>query len=355
MRICDVSKTGARARAVRVCGSLLICAVILQHQGVVFADVSALSIRALAITAAQLGSVESSRRVLSTAMADGFNTLFVPIPLDGASGAVADSIDAVIREARERGVRVHASIQVLRAANADELPASREHVVYRNPQWLMVPRDLGIEMLSLEPRNPDYIGRLARWTRANGDRADGLYLSVLQPEATDYVANAIKAIVSRFPVDGVHLEALRFPSADFDYNRRAQDAFRSARRPALDAAERARLDDVQAIDPFGYAEELPGEWRRFRSTRLTSLVAQIRTTVRAVRPTALVSASVLAGADRALERHSQDWRTWLDNGFVDALSDESTVTTLLSSYETLIDRAPASASAAETPAAAGSQ
>jgi len=335
----------------RVTASLLICAAVLRHDGVAFADDSPGSIRAVAVTAAQLGSPESSRRILSSAMADGFNTVFVSIPLEGVSREAADAIDAVIREARQHGVRVHASIQVMRAARPDELPSSRDHVLYRHPQWLMVPRELGIEMLGLDPRNPDYLGRLARWTRANSDRADGLYLSILQPDATDYIASAVKALVARFDVDGVHLEGLRFPGPDFDFNGRSQDAFRAVRRPALDAAERVRLDEVEAIDPFGYAGEFPDDWRRFRTTRLTALVAQLRTAVRSVRPAALVSASVLAGADRALERHSQDWRTWLDNGFVDALSDESAATALLSSYETLIDRAPVTASAAD----AGSQ
>jgi hypothetical protein len=327
----------------------------LLQPGVVRAEVPPLPLRAVAVTAAQLSSADAPRRILAAAMADGFDTVFVPIALDGTTAAVGGALDGMIREARERGIRVHASIQVMKAANADELPSSRDHVIYRNPQWLMVPRDLGIEMLSLDPRSPDYIGRLARWTRTHTDRADGLYLSALQPGVADYIVTAVKALLTRYPVDGVHLEGLRFPGPDFDYSQRSQDAFRQDQRRSLDTAARARLDGIEAIDPFGYAEELPDEWRRFRTTRLTALVTQIRSAVRSVRPDAVVSASVLAGADRALHQHLQDWQTWLDNGFVDALAEEGAAITLLTSYETLVNRAPAPAPGADAASAAGSQ
>ncbi len=356
MSFFGASKRSAMAHAIRA-GGVLLVVLILQPASVAHAEVSSLPLRAVTVTAAQLGSADAPRRILAAAIADGFDTVFVPIALDGATGAVADALDAVIKEARERGLRVHASIQVLKAARADELPSSRDHVIYRNPQWLMVPRDLGIEMLGLDPRSPDYIGRLARWTRANSDRADGLYLSALQPDAADYIVTAVKGLLARYPVDGVHLEGLRFPGPEFDYNRRSQDAFRHDRRRSLDTAARARLDEVEALDPFGYAEESPDEWRRFRTTRLTALVAQIRTAVRTIRPDAVVSASVLRGAERALNERLQDWQTWLDNGFVDALADESSATTLLSSYETLVNGAPppAPGPVADAPSSAGSQ
>jgi uncharacterized lipoprotein YddW (UPF0748 family) len=354
MSFFGASKTSAMVYAIRA-GVVALVVLLMQDGSVAHAEVPPLPRRAVAITPAQLGSEDAPRRILAAATADGFDTLFVSIPLDGTTAAVADALDGVIREAHSRGVRVHASIQVLKAARADELPSSRDHVIYRNPQWLMVPRDLGIEMLGLDPRSPDYLGRLTRWARSNSDRADGLYLSALQPDAVDYMVTAVKTLLERYPFDGVHLEGLRFPGPDFDYNRRSQDAFRHDRRPSLDTAARTRLDEVEAIDPFGYAAELPDEWRRFRTTRVTALVAQIRTAVRSVRPDAMVSASVLAGARRALDDHLQDWQTWLDNGFVDALADETTATTLLSSYETLVDRVPAPVAGADAPSSAGSQ
>jgi uncharacterized lipoprotein YddW (UPF0748 family) len=239
------------------------------------------------------------------------------------------------------------------AARAGQLPSPRDHVIYRHPEWLMVPRELALDMRNLDPRYPDYIGKLARWTRAHSDRADGIYLSPLQPDAAAHIADAVRRIVSRYAIDGIHLEGLGFPGPDFDYSDRSLDAFRNMMRRTLPAGERARLDEIEAIDPFGYPEELPDEWRRFRTTSLTSLVARLGTVIRTERPAAVISADIVPGAELALSTHLQDWRTWVDNQFVDALGGRAAraATTLVFSYETLVDPARASTSGA---AAAGS-
>ena len=54
-------------------------------------------------------------------------------------------------------------------------------------------------------------------------------------------------------------------------------------------------DAIEAIDPFGYAEELPDEWRRFRVTRITSLVAHLRTAIREIETGMTDSSVTLTG------------------------------------------------------------
>ena len=303
------------------------------------------TIRAVRVGAA-LTSSDAPRRVVSSALDAGFNTIFIPIPLDESLRAPdAAAIDALIAEARQRGLRVHAVVSVMRAAAPGELPSPRLHVIYRHSEWLMVPRELAVEMLDVDPRGPDYVGRLARWTRAHPERAGGLHLSPLLPAVADYVTAEVARIAAAHALDGVHFEGIRFPGDDFDYSRGALEAFRTAILPALSAEERARIDGVARIDPFGYASELPDEWRRFRIARLTALVTRLSSAVRAARPDAIVSAGIVSGAERALVNHLQDWRTWLDNRFVDALSDSAVAgATLLSSYDTLLDGVPAAAS-----------
>lgn len=295
------------------------------------------TIRAVALAPGDLGAADAPRR-LSAARESGVDTVFVPVPIHGR--VPDETIAALVRDAHARGLRVHAAVPIMSAAPAEALPLSREHVIYRHPEWLMVPRALAIEVQAIDPRSPDYLGRLARWTRAQPDPIEGLHLSPLLPEVSAFIANAIRELLARHPFDGVHFEALRFPAATFDYSARALDAFRGTMRLALPDSERIRIDEVERIDPFAYPNELPEEWRRFRLTRLTSLVAQLRTAVRSVRPGAIVSASAIPGAERALHDYLQDWRTWIDNGFVDALAGPGPaagMTTLLFSYEALLD------------------
>jgi uncharacterized lipoprotein YddW (UPF0748 family) len=355
----DVSGSGSACRARlarRVSFIALILAVVSLAAPPLGAADRAAGIRAVWMSSAAVESPEAFRRAVSTARADGFDTVLVPIGLaDAAPGPAFDRLSARIGEAHDAGLRVHAWVQATVVAPPGELPAARDHVIYRHPEWLMVPRELATELLELDLRAPDYIGRLARWTRANAGRTDGLYLSPLHADVAAYAAEALTEIVTRFDVDGVHFDAMRFPGLDFDYGRQAMDVFRRDLRPRLSEDERAYLDYVETIDPFAYAEEFPAEWRRFRVTRLTALVTRLRTAVKSVRPDAIVSATVTAGAERAMNDELQDWRTWLDNGFVDALARRGTAsTTLLFSYDALIAPSADSASAPQPSPAAGS-
>jgi len=268
---------------------------------------------------ASLESPEAVRRAVDAAVAGAFDTMMVPVSLSGSAFPGFDGARELIAEARARGLRVHAWIEVTLAAATGEIPASRDHVLYQHPEWLMVPRELAPELLKVDVRSPGYLGRLARWARANPTRVDGLYVSPLSSEAAQYLVAAVSAAARRYPVDGVFLDAVRFPGADFDYSRHAMETFRADTRPRLTAEERARLDEVEAIDPFGYAEELPERWRTFGQSRLTTLVAALRKALSSITPGLIVSVGAPADPVSALAESFQDWTGWMESGLVDAV------------------------------------
>lgn len=272
---------------------------------------------------ASLGSPEGVRRAVSAAAAGSFDTVMVPVALVADAFQVFDGAREMINEARARGLRVHAWIEVTLVAANGELPPSREHVLYQHPEWLMVPRELATEMLKVDVRTPGYLGRLTRWARANPTRVDGLYVSPLATDAASYLVAAVTAAGKRYPVDGVFLDAVRFPGVDFDYSRHAMEIFRAETRPQLSAEERARLDEVEAIDPFGYAEEFPERWRAFRQSRLTSLVSRLRTALSEISPTLVISAGVPSDPSHALAESFQDWTKWMETGLVDGVGRRS--------------------------------
>ena len=292
-------------------------------------------VRALWVLRTSLESPDAIRRMVSSASANGFNTLFVQVRGRGDAyfndgielralaltrqPAGFDPLAETLREAHERGLRVHAWVNVNLVSSATALPPGRDHVIYEHPEWLMVPRELAPDLAAIDPRSPEYLGRLARWTRANASRVEGLYVSPLHPDANANTAAIIADLASRYALDGVHFDYIRYPGADFDYGRAAIDRFRADVRRGLPAAERARVDQLEAVNPFAYPDEFATEWRRFRQSHLTALVTRLRTSVKAARPTAIVSAAVVPDVDLALRETLQDWRTWLDNGFLDVL------------------------------------
>ena len=289
--------------------------------------------RALWISPSVMSSAPAIRRAVSSAVSGGFDTVIAPVAL--GARAESDAFDGpteLLRHARENGLRVHLSVAVNVAAGVGELPAAREHVIYQHPDWLMVPRQLAPEMLKIDGRSPAYLGQIARWTRLNADRVEGLYLSPLDPDAASYLVGAVVAAIQRYAADGVYLEALDFPGRDFDYSRHAMELFRSRMRAELSPAERARMEEVEAIDPFGYPEEFPDEWRAFREAALTRLLERLRAALSTANPSTAITAGAAADPDASVRDHFQNWRTWLDRGIVERIGyrHRSTSTVLFS-------------------------
>jgi uncharacterized lipoprotein YddW (UPF0748 family) len=276
-------------------------------------------VRALWVRRASLESVDAIRRMVASASTAGFNTLFVQAFDDAAVAAQFDPVGETIAQAHAAGMRVHAWVDVARVTAPGELPFARTHVIYQHPEWLMVPRAIAAELLAIDARNPDYVGRLARWTRSNTDRVDGLYISPVQSDAAAHVAEIVRDLVRRYAVDGVYFDHVQYPAIDFDYSAKSLATFRDFMRGQLSLAERQRIDAAETIDPFAYPNELSDQWRLFRQSQLTALVARLRSIVKAARPDAIVSAAVVPDVATAASSRLQDWRTWLENGFLDAL------------------------------------
>jgi uncharacterized lipoprotein YddW (UPF0748 family) len=205
-------------------------------------------------------------------------------------------------------------------AGANELPPARRHVVYRHPEWLMIPRALAEDLAGVDPRSPGYLGRLARYVRSQPHELEGLYLSPVSPRAAAYTTAVLRDIVARYDVDGVHLDYIRYPREDFDYSRDTLTAFRASVAPDLAAADRREYDRrVANREPLIYTQAFPERWRAFRTARLTALLASLGQTVKAIKPAALVSVAVVPDPQEAATRRLQDWSGWLDRGLVDVL------------------------------------
>jgi uncharacterized lipoprotein YddW (UPF0748 family) len=225
----------------------------------------------------------------------------------------------VVSDAHDAGLRVHAWINLNLVSSAAELPASRDHLVYRHPEWLMMPREIAQDVAKLESTSPAYVGKLARWTRAQSETVEGLYASPLQPAAAKYAETIVTDIATRYEVDGIHLDYARYPSDQFDYSRYAIAEFRADIRPRLAAAARAALDAQQEIDLFAYPDRFPADWTTFRRARMSALMMRLRAAVKAARPGAMMTVAAAPDAQEAFNHRLQDWRTWIESGVIDAI------------------------------------
>jgi uncharacterized lipoprotein YddW (UPF0748 family) len=288
-------------------------------------------VRALWVVRTSLTSPSAIDEMVAAARAGGFNTLLVqvrdrgdayylggaePRPAGLISQPTFDPLARAMSAAHSAGLAVHAWINVNLVAGTD-LPLARNHIVYRHPEWLMVPRSMAEDFATLDPTGPEYLGRLIRYARSRPAELGGLYLSPVTQGAIDYTTAIVRDIVERYAVDGVHLDYVHYPNDEFDYSRETLAAFRRTVALDLTDTDRTRYDARIESEPLLYTRAFPDRWRAFRTERLTTLLTHLRETVRSVRPTAAVSAAVAPDPVEAAGRRLQDWPLWLSRGLLD--------------------------------------
>jgi uncharacterized lipoprotein YddW (UPF0748 family) len=292
-------------------------------------------VRALWVTRSSLTTPAAVTSMVTSARAGGFNTLLVQVrgrgdayyrgglePRASALAGQPDTFDPLaltLSLAHAQGLRVHAWINVGLVSSAAELPASRAHLVYRHPEWLMVPRALARDMALLDPRSQLYLDKLTRWTRVQNGEIEGLYASPMQPPAVDATVAVVADVVARYGVDGIHLDYARYPNDEFDYSRGALEAFRADVLESLGDQARRQHERTIGGDLVAWTEAFPERWTEFRRQRLTALVTRVRESVKARRPDVIVSAAVAPDAKEASTRRLQDWASWLDRSLVDVV------------------------------------
>jgi uncharacterized lipoprotein YddW (UPF0748 family) len=145
--------------------SAVLCtiAALLLASGVAFRAAAPEQTRALWVTRATLASPEAIRQMVTAAQSGGFNTLLVQVRGRGdayyagtieprapelAGKPAFDPLATVLEQAHGAGLKVHAWVAVNLVSSSVTLPASRDHVIYRAPEWLMVPRELAARSIS---------------------------------------------------------------------------------------------------------------------------------------------------------------------------------------------------------------
>jgi uncharacterized lipoprotein YddW (UPF0748 family) len=291
--------------------------------------------RALWVQRGSLATPQSIATLVKAARDHGFNTLLVQVRGRGDAyylGGIEPRATELLRQADDfdplatvlaaghaAGLRIHAWMNVNLISSAAELPLAREHLVYRHPAWLMVPRDIGQQLATVEPDSPGYVGTLARWTRAQSSEIEGLYTSPIIPEAADYIDSIVRTLVRRYAVDGIHFDYARYPNDRFDYSRQAIREFRASVRNQLPESTRRALDSQEQDDLFAYPDSLTDQWRAFRVSRMTALISRLHATVKRERADALVSVAVAPDVREAERHRLQNWGAWAQLGVVDVV------------------------------------
>lgn len=291
-------------------------------------------IRGLWVTRSWMTSAAQVAQVVADARRHGFTAIFAQVrgrgdafyhggpdpraALLGRQPSAFDPLAELLARARDGGLEVHAWINVNLVAGATALPLGPQHVLVQHPEWLMVPRALAGQLLHVSPRARGYVPALAAWTQRHVSQIEGVFSSPIPEGAQARLVEVIAHLTTRYALDGLHLDYIRYPSPDFDYSRASLDTFRQAVVDDLTPAELARLDDRVRRAPFTYVDYFPTRWTAFRKERLAQLVTRLARTARTARPGIRITAAVWPDPADAIARKFQDWPAWVRAGVIEA-------------------------------------
>jgi uncharacterized lipoprotein YddW (UPF0748 family) len=291
--------------------------------------------RGLWVVRTTMETPESVRSLVQRARDNGFTDLMVQVRGRGDAyynsnlepraealsrqSADFDPLALVISEAHQYGIRVHAWINIYLVADLDSLPVSRDHAIYKHPEWVMVPRGIGGELYDVLPDDDAYLGRIIEFSRVNRRELEGLFVSPAHPGVKDNLFNIWMDIATRYEVDGLHFDYVRYPNAQYDYSRVSLDRFRQEMDNKLERDERQSLARRFRNDPLFYVKTFPEAYAEFQRDQVTELVERIYRGVKSVKPDAIISAAVFANQEDAGRSRFQDWKKWLRNGDLDVV------------------------------------
>ena len=277
---------------------------------------NASEMRGLWVVRDSLTSPARVRHVVVTAKAHGFNALFVQIRGRGdafyqsdlepraeeLSGqpATFDPLAEVVRLGHAAGLQIHAWMNTCFVWGAGHRPRSARHVVNQHPEWLA--RDAHGHFLLKA-----------------GPECEGAFLTPANLDARRHIHDVFLDVARRYDVDGIHFDYVRYANSGYDYSGAALARFRVEQTSATDETERRALARREVHDRLAWPHAFPAAWQEFRRRQVTEMVGEISRDIKAVKPWVIVSAAVFADSKDALSTRGQDWKTWLERGYLDAV------------------------------------
>jgi uncharacterized lipoprotein YddW (UPF0748 family) len=273
-------------------------------------------LRGLWVVRTALVSPQAVDRAVDDAAEAGFNALFVQVrgrgdafyrsalasrsPLLERQPRDFDPLARLLARARARGIQVHGWVNILLAAHFGQ-PLPRGHVLEKHPDWAMVPKSAATA--ALVASDSRRLRLILDAGRSEGD-VEGYYLSPAVPRVGDHLEGVVRELVRAYPLDGLHLDFVRYPGPTYDYSRAALEGFRRS---------------TGGTDLLGGPARNPSGWDDYRRQVLTALVTRLSDGARAERPGVVVSAAVAPDEAQAVNNKFQDWPRWLSSGVITAL------------------------------------
>jgi uncharacterized lipoprotein YddW (UPF0748 family) len=263
-------------------------------------DVLLADAEALGVTDLFVQVYRGGRAWFRTTLADG--TPWAGLPKSGESDPLAE----LIRRAHERGLRVHAWVNVLNLTTNRQAPIllalGRDAVVVDQKGRSV------LDYPDFDVPPPD-----REWLRMG---TPAIWLDPAVPGVAERLAATFVELVRNYPgLDGLHFDYVRYPDT-LPFSPGTQ--FGVGLGFGFGEPVRARFQsETGLVAPFGGGLRNAERYDAWRREKLGALVAGLAAAARGERPGLRVSAAVISERERAYRVDLQDWLGWLDAGSLD--------------------------------------
>lgn len=254
------------------------------------------------------GSEQGLAKIFDKLAAGGINTVFFetvnagyPIypsqvaPQQNPLVRGWDPLAAGVKLAHERGMELHAWVWAFAAGNRRHNALVNQSANYPGP------------LITAHPDWASYDNRGSLFPPGQGKP----FLDPANPQARRFLLSLFDEIVSRYQVDGLHLDYIRYPFQDPS----------AERTYGYGKAARQQFQQLTGVDPTQIRpsdRDLWQKWTEFRTNKIDTFVTETSQRLRQKRPNLIMSVAVfpLSEHDR-IHKLQQHWELWTRRGDVD--------------------------------------
>lgn len=207
-----------------------------------------------------------------------------------------DPLASGVKLAHERGMELHAWVWTFAVGNQ------------RHNQKVNLPTDYPGPVISAYPEWASYDNRGNLFPPGQGKP----FLDPANQGARQYLLRLFEEIVTRYQVDGLQLDYIRYPFQDPA----------AERTYGYGIAARQQFQQMTGVDPtkISRSDRHWQKWTEFRTNQVNSFVTQVSQRLRQQRPNLTISVAVFPLSEHErIHKLQQHWEVWANRGDVDLI------------------------------------
>lgn len=208
-----------------------------------------------------------------------------------------DPLASAVRLAKARGMELHAWVWVFAAGNQ------------RHNELLGIDKNYPGPVLAANPSWAGYDHRGQMVPQGQGKP----FFDPANPQVRQYLRLLYEEIITKYDVDGLQLDYIRYPFQDPS----------AGRLYGYGTAARLQFRQIYGIDPATISPsqtDLWQKWTAFRTEQVNSFVAEVSRSLRAKKPDLTISVAVFPLPEQErIQKIQQNWEVWARRGDIDLI------------------------------------